>query len=286
MNCLVVSNRAVGAGPSATEAGGGVYLNNTLATLAASGCTIAGNSAPGGFAGAVALGNGRLNNCVLSGNQATFGGALWISGVGQTRATNCLLTANAATIGGAVYSSVGTAAGAFENCTVAQNSPEAFNGYTGLIHNSIVYANGIEIVPGVVPPVVSYSDVQGGYPGPGTNNINSDPRFQSGTDFELADDSPAIDAGDPAPQCNDAAFPPSRGYDRCDLGAYGGPGAAFWPSVSTELPVVLVNGQPVAPAAAVTFPVSAPPTITFTNGYPGGTFEYTLDGSNPFISRA
>ena len=129
-NCLVVSNLAVGAGQSATEVGGGIYLNNVAATLAASGCTFQGNSAPGGFGGAVALGSGALNNCVLAGSQATFGGALWIGGVGQTMATNCILAGNTASLGGAVYSSVASAAGDFENCTVAQNSPDAFNALT------------------------------------------------------------------------------------------------------------------------------------------------------------
>ena len=85
----------------------------------------------------------------------------------------------------------------------------------------------------------------------------------------------------PNPQFNDAAFPPSQGFDLNDMGAYGGPGAALWPAISSAMPVVLVNGQPAAPFQQFIFPVSAPPVITFTNGYAGGFFEYTLNGSNP-----
>ena len=279
--CTVASNLAVGAGQSATEVGGGIYLNNVAATLAASGCTFQGNSAPGGFGGAVALGSGGLNNCVLSGSQATFGGALWIGGAGQTMATNCILAGNTASLGGAVYSSVAGAAGDFENCTLTQNSPDAFNDYAGVIHDSIVYSNGNEIVAGTVAPVVYYCDVRGGYGGPGTNNLDVDPQFADAISYQLAETSPVINAGDPAPQFDDAAFPPSQGSDLNDLGAYGGPGAALWPAFSSAMPVVLVNGQPAAPFQEFTFPVSAPPVITFTNGYAGGFFEYTLDGSNP-----
>ena len=211
-NCTVVNNLAAGAGTSSTEVGGGVYVNNAAATLGASGSVFQGNRAPGGFGGAVALGNGALNNCVLSSNAATFGGALWIGGNGQTMATNCLLAGNTASLGGAVYSSVATVAGDFENCTIARNSPDGFNAYTGIIHDSIVYSNGDEIVLGLVAsPTVSYCDVQGGFSGRGTNNLEVDPQFANTSDFELAETSPLIDAGDPAPQFNDEAFPPSQG---------------------------------------------------------------------------
>ena len=281
LDTTVISNQVVGAGQSSTEVGGGVYLNNVAATLSASGSVFAGNRAPGGFGGALALGSGGLTACVLSGNQATFGGALWIGGSAGTMATNCILAGNAAALGGAVYSSVNIAAGDFENCTVAQNSPDAFNAFTGLIHDSIVYSNGNEIVAGTAAPFVSYCDVRGGYTGPGTNNLNVDPQFADTLSFQLAESSPMIDAGDPAPQFDDAAFPPSQGSDADDLGAYGGPGAAQWPAFNASMPVVLVNGQPAAPFQVFTFPASNPPVISFTNGYAGGFFEYTLDGSNP-----
>ena len=199
----------------------------------------------------------------------------------QAMVTNCILAGNTASLGGAVYSTVANAAGDFENCTVSQNSPDAFNAFTGVIHDSIVYDNGNEIVSGPVAPVVSYSDVQGGYNGPGTNNLNVEPQFADDISYQVTATSPVIDAGDPAPQFNDAAFPPSQGFDVDDMGAYGGPGAAFWPAILSAMPVVLVNGQPATPFQQFTFPVSAPPVITFTNGYVGGFFEYTLDGSNP-----
>jgi hypothetical protein len=281
--CTIVNNlAATTGGGSGTAVGGGVFLNNQAATLAASGSTFQGNNATSGFGGAAALGNGALNNCVLSGNQATYGGAVWIGGSGQTMATNCILAGNVAILGGAVYSSAAAAAGDFENCTVAENAPDGFNGYTGLLHDSIVYFNGNQIVSGpVASPTVNYCDVQGGYGGPGGNNLKIDPQFANTTNYLLSASSPCVDAGDPSPQFYDEAFPPSQGGDINDLGAYGGPGAGYWSAFGASLPVVLVNGQPAVPFQVLTFANTAPPVISFSNGYPAGIFNYTLDGSNP-----
>ena len=93
------------------------------------------------------------------------------------------------------------------------------------IINSIVWGNGTEIIGDAT---VSYSCVQGGYAG--TGNISFNPIFiaPAAGDFHLtAVDSPCIDAGNPSSQYNDIAFPPSLGTARNDMGAYGGPGAAF-----------------------------------------------------------
>ena len=67
-------------------------------------------------------------------------------------------------------------------------------------------------VPGAVAaPVVAYCDVQGGYSGSGTNNLAVDPDFTDTNLFQLASNSPLIDAGDPDPRMEDQAFPPSQG---------------------------------------------------------------------------
>ncbi|MGD0413558.1 MAG: Ig-like domain-containing protein, partial [Verrucomicrobiota bacterium] len=280
-DCVIVGNQAAGAGLSATALGGGVYMNSASATISATGCVFQGNSATGGFGGGAAVGGAGLLTCAFSGNQATYGGAFYSGGSGQTMATNCLLARNAAALGGAVYSTAGQAAGDFENCTVAYNSPDACNGCTGVIHNSILFFNGTEIVPGPVNPCVNYSDVQGGYGG--SNNLNVDPQFADTNDFLLGDTSPCIDAGDPAPQYNDGAFPPAQFYgtDRNDMGAYGGPGGAFWPAFASLVPVALVNGQPAGPYQVLMFTNTSPPTLSFSNGFSGGSYGYTLDGSNP-----
>lgn len=57
-------------------------------------------------------------------------------------------------------------------------------------------------------PVVTYSDVQGGYSGEG--NINADPLFEdaSNGNYHLSLDSPCIDAGD-----NEASALPSHDFE-------------------------------------------------------------------------
>ena len=69
---------------------------------------------------------------------------------------------------------------------------------------------------------VTYSDVEGGWTG--TGNIDSAPIFVAVDDYHLSEDSPCIDTGNPDSAFNDGCFPPSKGGDRNDMGAYGGPG--------------------------------------------------------------
>jgi hypothetical protein len=97
------------------------------------------------------------------------------------------------------------------NCTITGNVADlAVNGNRGgaiskqrgsmTITNSILWndtPDEIYVVEGT-DPVVTYSDVDGGYTGEG--NINEDPLFVGGADYHLTADSPCIDAGtDSAP---------------------------------------------------------------------------------------
>jgi len=63
------------------------------------------------------------------------------------------------------------------------------------------------------------------------NTYYFDPSFETTSDYpyQLMDDSPAIDAGNPTEIFNDNTRPPGKGTERSDLGAYGGPGNIFWP---------------------------------------------------------
>ena len=104
------------------------------------------------------------------------------------------------------------------------------------IKNNIIYANvpAAQIKAIDASPVVSYSDVQGGYTG--LHNINEDPLFEPVAYF-LGDGSPCIDAGDTSSIFNDREDPlnpgyalfPSRGGLRNDMGAYGGQLASVLP---------------------------------------------------------
>jgi hypothetical protein len=82
-------------------------------------------------------------------------------------------------------------------------------------------------------PIVTYSDVEGGYPGEG--NIDADPHFMTfhGFDYILDVGSPCIDTGAPTIEDGISDWHP-RWPDwypngpRSDMGAYGGPGNKGW----------------------------------------------------------
>lgn len=91
-------------------------------------------------------------------------------------------------------------------------------------------------------PVLSYNNVWNNgtdYSGlsPGAHDLSVPPLFgdPNAGDFHLQSGSPCIDAGNPASEYNDV-IPPGQGTVRCDIGLYGGPGAAEFdhaiPSVS------------------------------------------------------
>jgi parallel beta-helix repeat protein len=185
-NCTFSGNTA----NASNARGGGMYnFNNSSPTV--TNCTFSGNTVN-------SRGGGMFNNnssptvtnCTFIGNTANAqGGGLFNSG-GSPTVTNCTFSGNTAPFGGGMYSS---------NEFGGQSNPTVLN--------CILWDNGPNQIADVLGAVttVSYSDVQGGFPG--TGNINADPLFvdADGLDETLgtADDnlrllagSPAIDAGD------------------------------------------------------------------------------------------
>ena len=67
--------------------------------------------------------------------------------------------------------------------------------------------------------LLSYCDVQGGYSGPGNNNIDTDPLFISSSNFGLQSSSPCIDTASPkyAPKTD---FDGNPRDEYPDMGAY------------------------------------------------------------------
>jgi hypothetical protein len=171
--------------------GGGIY-NAASSFPTVTNCTFSGNSGgnsgggicnyPGGgtvtkcvFSGNVSANKGggicnlwgaggTVTNCVFSGNSAGQGGGMFNEDSGNAWVTNCTFSGNSAVFGGAVLNEN------FDDCTLA---------------NCIVWGNSLPQIDSVSATTVTFSDVQGGYPG--TGNINVDPMLPS---------SPCIDAGD------------------------------------------------------------------------------------------
>ncbi|MHC4991504.1 MAG: right-handed parallel beta-helix repeat-containing protein [Planctomycetota bacterium] len=151
----------------------------------------------------------RMVNCQFVGNSAGEGGGIYNLIGAHAVVTTCTFFENSATeSGGAIRSEAATTASLplITNCTFTANSAasggalHSSNGASPTVVSSILWGNGGgEIVDvGGSSTVVSYSDVQGGYPGPG--NIDTDPQCvdPTGGDMRLGTTSPCIDSGDGA----------------------------------------------------------------------------------------
>lgn len=196
---------------SSTYAGGGMV--NYLCSPTLKNVTFSANSATDYGGGLDNYGSSpSLTNVTFSGNSAPTGGGLFNTEDSNPSLVNTTFKGNTATYGGAIYNW-------FSDPTVV---------------NSILWANTSDQIAngGDSAPVVTYSDIQGGYSG--TGNINQDPLLaalannggQTQT-HALLTGSPAIDAGNPST----CPLTDQRGYfrpidgngdmvARCDMGAY------------------------------------------------------------------
>lgn len=167
---------------SAAAPGGGMFAASGKPTL--TDCTFDENSATWGGAFFCEPGSGpTLVRCTFTRNSATSGGAIFCE-YASIVITNSLFSENAATQGAAIlaYSDANVF---IANCTfignkAAEGATLACKSGSGkgkvTLLNSILWNGGNEIWLGDSFTItVTYSDVQGGWPGEG--NINADPRF-------------------------------------------------------------------------------------------------------------
>jgi hypothetical protein len=126
-----------------------------------------------------------LTNVTITGNNASTGGGMNNNEYSLPVLTNVTIAGNSATDGGGMYN--------------YSSSPK--------IRNSVVWGNsGGGIYTAIGTPEVSYSIVQEGWTGTGSDNKNADPEFVSpqnasaaptaAGDYRLRANSPAINAGD------------------------------------------------------------------------------------------
>ena len=299
IQCTVVSNIANVALTFGHWVGGGVRVTGDSILL---NCVISDNVCNGHFRYNTACGyssggglysetgNAVLRNCRFERNIAQTlsegqpdcsyarGGAIFFND-GRLTMQNCIVATNSCRMaindnpGSGIYVSSGTAD--IINCTIVANNTHGIYRQTGTVNciNSVLYYNdgNATQISGTVN--VTYSDIQGGYAGDG--NLSVSPSLRPGT-LTLLSASPLIAAGNPDPAYNDTYFVGeySRGAARNDMGAYGGPFAAFWlqPSVVNIAPVLpLQTNRTIAELTQLV----VTNTATDTN-IPANTLTYSL----------
>lgn len=204
-NCTFISNRS-------ESFGGGMF--NNISSPVITNCTFSYNIAISSEGGGMSndrsspiIRNSKfINNSANNGN----GGGIENFNHSVPKFTNCLITGNSALKGGALYSSENSG-GTFINCTITDNITMLnggvgviFDGGSHTITNSIIYGNSggsstnILLENGAIA-TITYSDIQipsGVYSG--TGNINADPKFVSTTNYQLQATSPCINVGNNA----------------------------------------------------------------------------------------
>jgi len=207
-------------GPAFFNSGGGIYVSGINLTLVR--CTITNNVA--GIGGGIFCENGTLSllNCIITGNKSlVYGGALYSYST-NVDMTNCLIVGNSAEqaefFGGSAIFNLGGNMTIY-NCTIADNLAPggmAIASFTWflpkyvdfIVNNSILYNGGNEIFTNHMTGVsVFNTDIQDGWAGTGSGNIDTDPLFvENGFwgmdevwndgDYQLQESSLCIDQGD------------------------------------------------------------------------------------------
>ncbi len=209
VNHNVIANNYI---DSPEQSTGNGLLVNQCDSIELIGNEIYGNSstAQTSYGGGIGIWDSHpiVSRNLIYNNVATKGGGIWVGGPqSQTQIINNTFYGNEADIGGALY---------------------LWNSVSD-IRNTIIWGNTANSAPaifqvGSMNNTVNYSDVQGGWTGMGTENINMDPLFfdpESG-DFHLTQNSPCINTGDPN-------SPPDPDGSICDMGMF------YYDSLWTEI---------------------------------------------------
>jgi parallel beta-helix repeat protein len=219
------------AGFTITDANNGIYCSGASPTI--TNCSIAGNAGAG-----IELweSNPTITDCTIADNA---GAGIELYHGSNPTITNCCITAN----GGSGIEMLAERSGRFTifnypiitNCTIAGNLQHGISGGIPTIANSIIWANSPQQIADTQGSV-TYSNIQGGWPGEG--NIDADPlfadpsngdyhlksqagRWESGSQSWVIDEvtSPCIDAGKPG---TPVGLEPLPNGGIINMGAYGG----------------------------------------------------------------
>jgi len=204
---------------------GGIYCCN-YSDPTITNCIITDNMADFGYGGGISCwrSSPTITNCTISGNTAEYDGGGIECGDSSPTITKNLITKNSAIYGAGIFCSISSAPvitnnliagnsadyGAGISCdnsfpviinnTITKNFATSGGGIWSLdssptVLNTILWGDKPEEIVGSA--IITYSDVQGGWPGEG--NIDADPLFvdPDNDDYHLQPGSPCIDAGTP-----------------------------------------------------------------------------------------
>ena len=198
-------------GNSSVHGGGGLSLFAS-ATLVR--CRIVNNSSPEGQGGGIdCQAHVKLILCELLGNTSApyYGGALVVAGeANSAELVSCLLSGNSAPSGSALFTGWGAVL-TVVGCTIVHNTggpAVSENLATLTMNNSIVWANPYGSLTHWGGVSVEFCDVQGGITGNGNidrpplfvdaDGPDDDPETSVDNDYRLRSVSPCIDAGNNA----------------------------------------------------------------------------------------
>ncbi|MBE9461655.1 S8 family serine peptidase [Dyadobacter subterraneus] len=194
----------------------------------------------------------------------------------------------------------------FSGNTFTQNGPGGaiyhVDNSSSNIQNSILWGDNAEIVNETPSnTTISYSIVQGGWSGTGSNNLNVDPRFvsqpvlNSGSigNIALLACSPAINAGNASTTTANVGNLDLAGNNRIfnnrvDMGAYEFQAAPFLVTISANPGLTVTAGQSTTLTAsgADTYLWSTSATTPQITVSPTGATQYTVTGTSGACSMA
>ncbi len=196
-HCTFAGNTATSPTPGIIGGGVGGALSCSGDNSVYEACTFSANRAAGA-GGAIGRGgpdyasNWTFRRCVFAGNESGVGGGvLYANSSGEPRFENSVLAGNVSAVGGGAFAAPTESASAIKvlHCTFSGNRATTSGGAAligsayAYLTNSIFWGNsagtgGNEIHQQIANrAIVGYSDVQGGWTGLGTNNLNIDPSF-------------------------------------------------------------------------------------------------------------
>jgi len=246
--CIVTNNKVVG-NYGTYQYGAGIYGQGSQVVI--TNCVISHNSTKSSSQYSHSRGGGvyaadnelTIRDCHISSNQTTHGtsgtdagAGIYLASGGPHSIVQTVLADNMSYDEGDGVWVKGSAEAALLNVTIAGNGGEGLGIDSGTVtvDNSILWDNGIDVTGTVT---VAWSDVENADPAASLSDcISADPLFvdAAGGDYHLqsllgswhdgawlqdAEQSPAIDAGDPA---DDVANEPEPNGGYINMGAYGG----------------------------------------------------------------